>query len=792
MIENIKPTSRLVVDLEMYQVDYNEQKKEALRKQIAEKYNVPLKNVSVELKPIMVAADGSKLSLTSDIIKSVQDPKLQQQLFRDYVELQGIEDVDFDAILKIDDSINAFIDFDSYSKFKNYKLKYIKWSNYLSYGPDNYVDFTKLHGLVLLNGSPENQSGKTTFSIDLPRFGLFGKAKKSPNLSTVFNTYLKETTEVKVEEGIEIDGQEYVIRRTITRPPLKRRTPKSKPKQTIEYFRKVGDSMELIENCEEENVSQTNNVIRESVGSLEDFNLVISANVKTLGDLLELNQSDRSRIFSRWLGLVTIEEKERIAKEHYKNKIAPNLKSNAFNIHDVQTQINDMKTIIESNEKRIVVLTAEEDAQAKAIENLKKERDAIIATRRPINDAVARIDVVTLERSIEGTKNELADKRKLFQADKEEYLRLKDVVYDQVAHAKVKEEIRAIEFANNTLRANMAHINAEIAHKEDTIRKGVCAECGQPVTDDGVTRQIVEQKRKEVEGMLAKEVENNKRLAELVASDRQMENNRLIVDNVGKLKLRLSALKVQMDNIKLRGADLDKQKAEIEKNKENLRYNNEVNNKARSIDERIRVETNIKESKIREIQRYRTEIENTKRGIEGNEKMLEILKKEAKIIRDWNIYQQLVGKNGIVKIVLKRALPILNNEIARLLNGLCDFDVVLSVDENNKVCMDLVRDGERLDMTYACSGFEGTISALALRCALSNIAALSKPNFLTLDEILGGISPHNMENIMTLFKRVLHSYDFILHICHDSTIVDYHDQILTVSKQDNVSVIELK
>lgn len=138
------------------------------------------------------------------------------------MELKEIEDVDMEAINAIDGEVNSYIDFDAYKNYKRYIFKYVKWSNYLSYGPDNYFDFTKLKGLVLLNGSPENQCGKTTFAIDLLRFALFGKADKSPTLDSVFNIYLPEVTDVVVEACIEIEGIDYIIKRTVTRPPLKK------------------------------------------------------------------------------------------------------------------------------------------------------------------------------------------------------------------------------------------------------------------------------------------------------------------------------------------------------------------------------------------------------------------------------------------------------------------------------------------------------------------------------------------------------------------------------------------
>ena len=114
----VNPTDKLVFDLEMFQIDFNEQKKESLRKEISEKYGVPLKNVEVNFVPVTVDDKGDRISLASDIITNIQDPKFQQQLFEEYIKAKGIEDVDFDALLNIDKKVNAFVDFDTYSKYR--------------------------------------------------------------------------------------------------------------------------------------------------------------------------------------------------------------------------------------------------------------------------------------------------------------------------------------------------------------------------------------------------------------------------------------------------------------------------------------------------------------------------------------------------------------------------------------------------------------------------------------------------------------------------------------------------
>ena len=111
---NVNPTDRLVFDWEMFQLDFNEAKKESLRKEISEKYGVPIKNVEINFIPITMDENGEKISLASDIITNIQDPKFQQQLFKDYVDAKKIENFDFDEIVKIDNRVNAFVDFNAY------------------------------------------------------------------------------------------------------------------------------------------------------------------------------------------------------------------------------------------------------------------------------------------------------------------------------------------------------------------------------------------------------------------------------------------------------------------------------------------------------------------------------------------------------------------------------------------------------------------------------------------------------------------------------------------------------
>lgn len=805
MIE-VKKTDKLVFDLKMRQVDYNEQKKEALRKEIADKYGVDVSNVEINFTPITVNKEGKKVSLASDIVESIQDPKFQQKLFAEYLDAKEDFEYNIDDIIAIDEQVNAFVDFDSYSKFKSYKFKYAKWDNYLSYGKNNYFDFTKLNGLVLLNGQPENQCGKTTFAIDLLRFALFGKSHKSPKLDKVFNIYRPEETEAMVEVCIEIDGVDYVIRRTITRPPLKKRTKKSKCKQKVEYFKLVNGSYELIENCEGENNTETNNIIRDSVGGVDDYNLVISATAKTLGDLFELGQTDRGELFSRWLGLQTIEKKAEIAKEMWKKNINPTLLSNKYDKATLEEDNKSYLNVIEENKNEISARQEVLNGCNEKINKLNEDKVNVLTGIKEIKDGLDKLDVNTLNMQYQSMTDELQIRRGAMKRHKEEYMAVKGSVFNEDELKSCNQRIDELNAKKNSLMVSNAELKTKISVCKDEIKRveslisgGKCPTCGQEI-NVGEQNTHIEEQNERIKSLIEQGVKNKGEIdgidSELADVRKKIEELEVIRDNVRKkneLELKMTAVKSNIDNLKLKMEDITRKLSEISTNEENIRHNNEIRLKVSTIDETIKVEQSVKENAIREIEAYKAENKKFNEEIEKRKTVISTLIKEEKIIRNWSIYQELVGKNGIVKIVLRRALPILNNEISRLLNGLCDFDVEISVSDENLVCMDIVRKGQKLDVGISASGFEMVMASLAVRHALSCIATLSKPNFTVYDEVLGGVGVSNYDNVRTLFERMAKSYDFILHITHNEIIGDWHSNTITVTKDaDGNSIIGKK
>jgi DNA repair exonuclease SbcCD ATPase subunit len=146
----------------------------------------------------------------------------------------------------------------------------------------------------------------------------------------------------------------------------------------------------------------------------------------------------------------------------------------------------------------------------------------------------------------------------------------------------------------------------------------------------------------------------------------------------------------------------------------------------------------------------------------------------------------MVGKDGIGKMVLRQALPLINNELSRLLDGVCDFNVEVTIDDFNDVAFNIVRDGVVGNLNSG-SGYEKTAASIALRAVLGKISTMPKPSFILLDEVLGSVAEENYDNIKKLYDRILPDYSFVFHITHLQQLEEWADQTVIVKKENNIS-----
>ena len=630
--------------------DFSKEKLNTIISKMSNKYKIPKEHIRITPEFITVTDNGEKIVLTSDIISNIQDPTFQLKLFQDYLRINNIDGYDFDLIKKIDSEINAKIDYQVYDKYKRFSIKWIKWDNFLSYGENNFFDFKSLKGLVLLNG--DNQSGKTTFAIDLIHFLLFGKTPKVQTLDKIFNKHLIDAVNVNVEGCIEIDGEDYIIKRVLTRPSLSRRTERSKTNQKVEYYKLVGENMEelaeYIDNQQEENSIQTNKKIKEAIGREDDFDLVMSITESNLDALIEKKDTERGRLLSRWIGLLPLEEKDALAREEFNQHIKPYLLSNQYNIEDLKKEIGSFNVSIKENEKLIKEYIKRNSELEKEIVNLEENRKTLLTSKRNIDDSILKLDITTLERQINDITENGKNKKCELENVVKEINEIGDVDFSINEYDNLCKQL-------NELIGDKAKYGEQYRNKKHNIehlqKSEYCPTCGRKLDNVDNSKKI-EDLKKELKEIEKYGKETTLKINEITSKIEAMKSNRDKYNNKNKLTMKKSALEMNIERLRNDLRELVLKKNEFQKNAEAIELNNKLDIQIRNNEIVLSDKRNNRENNLGWINQNKAKIEEYKVRIKEREDVIGKITEEEKLIKNWKIYIELVGKNGISKMVL--------------------------------------------------------------------------------------------------------------------------------------------
>ena len=766
--------------------DYSPEMENNIIAKASKKYGIPKDKIKVLPNYIMLDESGKKISLTNDVIQNIQNPSFQVELFKKYLNINKINGYDFDLIRKIDADINTNIDYNVYDKYRRYSVKWIRWSNFLSYGEDNYFDFTSMKDFVLLNGEPANQSGKTTFAIDLLHFLLFGKTEKVPTQNLIFNKHLSKETNVVVEGCLNIDGEDYVIKRTLSRPALEKRTAKSKVTQKVYYYRIIGTNKEelteYVDNEQEENSIQTNKAIKEAIGREDDFDLIISVTESNLDDLIKKKETERGRLLSRWIGLLPLEEKDRLAREKFNSDIKPFLLSNRYNRETLKLECDafdlEIKNLTSKNKE---IKNANKKVEEE-IENLEKSKNNLLQSKQSIDTNLINVDIITLKYQLEEITKKGKEKKSNLVEIENEIKSIGEIEFS------INEYDELIEKRTNEIsqKGIISEQYKNIKHNIEHLQKSeFCPTCGKKF--DNVDNSAKIKELQEEERII---IEKGKKSAALIeeynTKIESLKTKRDLYNKRNELNVKKSAIEVNLSNLR---SDLIEKKNILDnynKNSEAIDKNNKLDIEIRNTEQHIKAKRQEKENNNWQITSNEATIKRDSDEIVQRKNLIKQLEEEDINLRNWKIYLQLVGKDGISKMVLRDVLPIINAKINMLLSDVCDFDVIVEINEKNDINFCMIKDNVKSDLASG-SGFEKTASSMALRAVLGSLSTMPKPNFIVLDEVYGRVAKENLENIHKLINKVCEDYDFVITVSHLEIVKDWANTTITVVKENNVS-----
>ena len=254
------------------------------------------------------------------------DPQYQKNIVKDFIKENEI-DIEWDLINRLDNRINSEISQNNI-RYNKWYIKKIEFSNFLSFGDDNVIDFGQLEGITTIESEPKNFGGKSVMAIDLLMFLFFNSTSKTKIALDVFNKFRDCCNEVKVKGYITIDEGDYIIERKIARK--KSKSGEYSTKSDFEFY-KLNVDGDPIKNLTEEQRKYTEKVIMSAIGTEDDFLSTILTTGHNLEELIDSKPTARGQILTRFLGLEALKTKEEKCKDIY-NEWSKKLVSNTYNI----------------------------------------------------------------------------------------------------------------------------------------------------------------------------------------------------------------------------------------------------------------------------------------------------------------------------------------------------------------------------------------------------------------------------------------------------------------------------
>jgi len=756
--------------------NFTQEKINRVKSYFQKKYNT--KHVQIITKTISNTEQTKLKSL--DVSESITDLEYQKTLMKDFIDENKI-DVQWDKIVRLDNKVNEELLNQNGSKVKYNKwyIKKVEFSNFLSYGQNNSIDFTELPGITVVESTPRNFGGKSTATVDLLMFLFFNKTTKTKTSIEIFNRFT-EDDEVFVKGYVTIDGDDYVIERISNRK--KSRSGDYNVTNRLEFY-KVNSNGD-IENLSGEQRRETETFITNAIGTEEDFLSTILTTGYNLEELIDSKPTARGQILTRFLGLDILKQKEEICKTIQSNW-SKKLVSNEHNIVDLETQIETYVEQIDEIDGKIQSLELELSQAEKGLVKLEEEKDTILSKRN--ND----IDPELIKTNVSQIKTDIENLKKLKTAAQ---TNSNSVIVKEPSEYYLEDEHKLLKDEINGLLVEGKVNFDSIGRNEKLVKQleegEICPTCKRALDDVDHTDEI--NKIKElIESLKKIQEENSKKLDELQKKETKFNELKSEYDNYERNKLRKAKYELEIEQKQL---EIDGKQLKLDlydRNKQKLDENIKIDGELIALKSRIETLKGVISQNNILIERKRNDINNLRERIRINNELIKKIEIENDTLNIFKIYLSIYGKNGVSKVILKNMVPLINQELYRLLVDSCYFILEMNINEKNEVEFIMIDTETRVVKPLnSGSGYEKTISSLALRSVLTKISSLPKPNIVVMDETFGKIADDNLEMVGEFFKKIKSYFDHIFVISHNPLIRNWSDNIVMVKKEENVSSID--
>jgi DNA repair exonuclease SbcCD ATPase subunit len=711
-----------------------------------------------------------------DVSVNVTDVNYQLDLLKKFLESKGYTNYTEDIL-----GINRMVenrmkeDETETTQFKKWYIRNIEFSNFLSYGENQRMDFDKCNGVVVVESDPPNFGGKTVLSVDLLLFLFFNETTKTTKAEEIFNRFTDKDS-VVVKGEVTIDGEDYIIVRKIERKLSKKG--EWNVKTELDFFKKMSDGSLL--NFTGEQRRETEAFIKNSIGTKEDFLMTILTTATNLEELLESKPTARGQVLSRFMGLEFLKRKEEVGKEIY-SEFNKSKMSNIYNSEELKGDNESLTTKIgELNDQIDSIKIELTDIDEKIVKGKEYRDDMLKKKHGDIDKEISLMNPVKTQEEID----ELEREKTTFQQKLDE---LKVVepkeFYHEDDHDKIKEEYNDVFKSKIELETQIREIEKLKSSVSDGIK---CEHCGIELMNASITQSKIAEldgyimHKGQKEGLMQVLTGKEQAFVQLKKDFDEYEKNKLIKEkyelSIESCDLKIGGLKGKLD----RWGDVQ----------DKIKENTKIDEMLIKADLRLDELDHLKRQKNTNITNNEYQIKTCNEKIENNEKLIVKIKEEESKEKIYKIYMEAFGKNGLSKIIMKTMMPLINSELQRLMEDSSYFKLEIRINDKNEVEFLMIDNSTGVEkLMVSGSGYERTIASLALRSVLSKVCSLPKPNVVVFDEVFGKISNDNLEMVSEFFIKIKDYFEKIFVITHNPMVSQWADTIVKIKKENNVSKV---
>ena len=734
--------------------------------------------------------------------ENLRDVGVQEKLIKEYLKDFKLEDDSLEKVLDLNRKYNTLAEQnEEVGRNVNWKLKNLTWNNLFNYGEDNSINFEKLDGIVGIFG--KNYSGKSSV-VDSMLWSVYNSISKNVRKNVDIINQNREEGSTSVE--IQIDNTVFTVERQANKY-----TRRLHGEETIEAKTSVDFSGLDLVTGEQASLNgldrkETDANIRKVFGTLDDFLLTSMTSQHGSMQFINEGSTKRKEILSKFLDLELFDKKFKLAKDD----------SAALKASIKKLEGRDFADEILLAHKEVLLIDQSieqnKDKCAKLKEILERCNEEMSNLKVKIASGPKEklIDITSVEHNLNSNKEKLSslkEKEVGFEKlvdTKEKLLRETLETLSEYDWNTLQEDKKKLEDLNKKsiqIEASIRAIETDIQSRKQKLAILDTVPCGdsfpscrylldankqkKEIPDVSEKLTVQEKAKKDAEEQITK---LDGLLDQINECDKLQKNKVNLEQSISEAKLKREQTKNKISSITIEISNLENEQKEYYENEEWMKKLKDLKQEKEKIENSVK----LAKEKLEECDGKTSTLTMQKGVLSQKITQLEEQRQELEKLREeynaFDLFSKCMHSNGIVYDIIKRRLPVINQEMAKILANIVNFEVFFE-DDGKKLDVYIKHpkyDARPLELG---SGAEKSIASIAIRLALIKTSSLPVGDIFILDEPATALDEENMEGFTRILDMIKNQFKTVIIISHLDALKDVVDRQITIEKIDGFAKV---